>query len=279
MSAWVPFASSFRRGSAPLLVCGALLCAALFMAGQHLLATLALLVLVAAAGALRRAAESGNQAHPGSARERQQPAGGLADRQALAARLDQEWRRDRRPDEPTALLLIAIDAPQLLRSQESPLALEVAMLTVSATLARMLPRDRDLLARYDETTFAAVLQGTDLPGSLRVAARFRWAIVRLGIAHPGSASGFLTACIGIAVQHGAGTGDPNALLLSTEASLHRAQQVGHDRLEYAELCCDGSAGSAAANPPPGQAPPLSAGRPTIRAWTPERVSALQLPQS
>ncbi len=279
--------SFFRHGSARFLLGGALLCAVLLLARQHMLAALGVMVVVAAAGALRRAQEEASR------RPRPSPlhppvnafrpiSSGLATRQTLEARLAEEWARERPPGDPTAVVLIAIDAFDHLREQGGAMAGDVAMLTLASALSRMLPRGADLLVRYNDSTFAVLLSGTDLPGSLRVAARLRWSIVRLGIANAGTASGFLTACTGVAVQHGMAKGGTPALLAAAEGALAAAQLAGHDRLEYAVLGSDSLPDSHALQasiPSLDSASAPDARLPAIRAWTPERAPALHSRQS
>jgi diguanylate cyclase (GGDEF)-like protein len=278
--------SFLRHGSTRLLGCGALLCIVLFAAHWHVLATLVALISVAAAGAAQRLQEQSSEpSRTAQGTPAQRLDSGIATRQTLESRLDQEWHREGAAGQPTALLLIAVDASEYLHAHSGALAGDVAMLTLGSAVVRMLPRHADLLARYDDSTFAVLLSGTDLPGSLRVAARLRWAIVRLGIANPGTTSGFLTVCMGLAVQHGIGT--TSGLLATAEGALASAQAIGHDSLQYvvpddSESPPGAAAGSgllltAADMQTVPSAPP--ARLPAIRAWTPERAPALHSPQS
>ena len=295
-------ASFFRQGSGRLLLCGALLCAALFTAHLPVMATIVALLIVAMAGALRRFQEQKSEtasrplARTPPAVQGDRPARGIASRRSLERKLQEEGARDKRPGDPTALLLISVDAfsqlqgPGGQQGTQRPgvqqqgvsepgnnVAAEVAMLTLSCALQRMLPREADMLARYDDSTFAVVLSGTDLPGSLRVAARLRWAVVRLGIANPGTASGFLTVSMGIAVKHGLNSHEGEALLLDAESVLDAARRTGDDSLKYILLCGESSAGSTDSQLS-SPAPPASRALPAIRAWTPEPASVLYSPQ-
>jgi diguanylate cyclase (GGDEF)-like protein len=197
-------------------------------------------------------------------------AGQIGDRKGLDAKLESERLRDTRSEEPTSLLLIAVDAFEELKQEEGTLAVEVTMLTLASALARMLPRQGDLLARYNDSTLAVVLRGTDLAGSLRVAARLRWAIVRMGIANESTASGFLTSSIGLAVQHDLASGRTSNLLSTAEAALAAAQTLGHDSLDYRVLGADSRIESNAC---------VHIALPALRAWSPERAPVLHSPQS
>ena len=261
--------SFFRPGSVRLLVCGALLCAALLLTGMYLPGALALFGLAAAAWALRRTVDeacrdrcSGGCTDPSAPKPTWHQAVGIADRQTLEAALDAEWTTEHRPGEPTTLVLIALDGFDHLQEQGGAVAEDVAMLTLANALRRSLPRQADLLARFDRSTFAVLLRGTDLPGSLRVAARLRWAIVRLGIANARTTSGFLTACMGLAVQHGRCSGGTPALLAAAESILGSAQRAGDDGLEYVVL-------GSQRRPPESQDQPalVTTTLPAIRAWT------------
>ncbi len=264
MSDGVAAVAMDRRGSAGLLVCGVLVCAAFWIEGMPRLAVSGFLLIAALAGAVRQVQAGSGRGEHGQESQAlgsdRQAAPGMADRAMLEARLEEEGRRERRAGEPTALLLIGVDEFDRLQAQGA-LTADVAMLTVASTLTRMLPRAADLLARYDERTFAVVLRGTDLSGSLRVAARLRWAIVRLAIANPQTESGLLTVCIGVAVQHELTAGGREKLMVAAEAALGAAQQGGTDRLEYVEFA---------------ESRAIDAGEssrvlPAIRAWTPEHA--------
>jgi diguanylate cyclase (GGDEF)-like protein len=255
----------------------------LFTAHWHVLATLVALISVAAAGAAQRFQEQSSapgRKSEGPSTSAQRLESGVATRQTLESRLDEEWHREGAASQPTSLLLIAVDASEHLHAQGGALAGDVAMLTLASAVARVLPRQADLLARYNDSTFAVLLSGTDLPGSLRVAARLRWAMVRLGIANPGTASGFLTVCMGVAVQHGINS--TSGILAAAEGALASAQAIGHDSLQYVV--------------PDSESPPAPSGSgllltaanvqtvqsarlPAIRAWTTERAPVLHSPQS
>ena len=242
--------SFFRRGSAPVLLCGGLLSAALFSTGLYLAGALCILVVCGLSGALHRrgthrleqlsagqCASSSSRIPVHSAQPTDAKLTGIAHRPALEARLQQlaaepASTRGQAPQQPTALLLLTVDAYDLLHEQAGAVAADVAMLTLSSALGRALPRQADLLARYNRSTFAVLLCATDLPGSLRVAARLRWAITRLGIANPHTPGGLLTISIGIAVHHDLFTAGAPGLLTAAEQTLLAATQAGHDALEY-----------------------------------------------
>ena len=197
---------------------------------------------------------------------------GLPDCDALFSKLAEEWKRERRVKEPTALLFVSVDAFAALEQENGPMGSDVALLTVARALDRMLPRKADLLARYDRATFAVVLPGTDLPGALRVAARLRWSVVRLGIAHRALESGFVSASIGVAVQHGVPVEGSTALITAACSALHTAQATGVDRLEYTVLGED-----AVAAAPAEATEPLRL--PSLRAWTARPETTLHTLQS
>ncbi len=253
--------SFFRRGSAPVLVCGGLLSAALFSTGLYVAGALCVLVVCGLSGALHRrgphrlaqppaslcassssrisTSPGGSPTLPVQTSELKRP--GIADRVTLEARLQQlasqltvyaDSTREQVPAEPTALLLLTVDAYDLHHERAGAVAADVAMLTLASALSRALPRQADLLARYSRSTFAVLLCATDLPGSLRVAARLRWAITRLGIANPHTPTGLLTVSIGVAVHHDLPGAGPAALLTAAEQTLQSAAQAGHDALEY-----------------------------------------------
>ncbi|HEY0786780.1 MAG TPA: GGDEF domain-containing protein, partial [Acidobacteriaceae bacterium] len=178
------------------------------------------------------------------------PLTGIATRAGLETSLQNEWRRVRSPGEPTSLVLIGVDDFSGLLHADGAVPAEVTLLTLARALARMLPRGSDLFAHHDASTFAALLPGTDLPGALRVAARLRWTILRLGIVRGHTAAtspGFVTASMGVAVQR-----EPaceGALLSAAQQALHAASARGCDQLEYTSLDSVSPAGDPVAATP------------------------------
>jgi diguanylate cyclase (GGDEF)-like protein len=163
---------------------------------------------------------------------RRDPLTGLPDRDALYKKLQQEWQRERRLAEPTALLLIEVDALSRQEGAQDRATFALTMQTVAGVLRRGMPRRTDLLVRYDHATFAVLLPSTGLPGSLRVAARLRWAVVQLGSEDWGLRQSSWTVTMGVAVQQGLVNGSSTTLMRAAEINLQKARRRGPDSLEH-----------------------------------------------
>jgi len=93
-------------------------------------------------------------------------------------------------------------------------------------------RPTDLAARYGGEEFVAILNGLDDPDTaVRIAQRVHAAVGRISLAaEVGSKTAPVTVSLGVAVR--AKGEDPNTLLARADQALHRAKQVGGDRVEH-----------------------------------------------
>lgn len=125
---------------------------------------------------------------------------GLSSREHFEAELEAECARASRSGSPIAVLLISLD-PQRAYAPERQQAIgEHALRSLAAVMRGTLQRARDLLARYGDTEFAAVLPDTDGTGAMLVAHNIIAAIDAQGVRYLKSPStGHVTASVGVTV--------------------------------------------------------------------------------
>jgi diguanylate cyclase (GGDEF)-like protein len=149
----------------------------------------------------------------------------VANRQRFEECLTQEWRRMMREQTPLSLILCKFDGLALDHSPTSKNQLR----QIAATIQQAARRPSDLVARYQEDTFAVLLPNTPLQGAVHVAGKIRSQVQALGEA--GLAIQLrspLRVCLGIATQipqQGSKTTD---LSQGAEQALQTALAGGED---------------------------------------------------
>ena len=101
---------------------------------------------------------------------------------------------------------------------------------IAHTLSRTMDRGGDLLARYGGEEFVALLPGTTLGGASFVAEQMRLAVEQLGLPHPGSPYGRVTASFGVASAVAMPETDPQNLVGAADLGLYKAKHAGRNRV-------------------------------------------------
>ncbi|WP_197047221.1 diguanylate cyclase domain-containing protein [Paucibacter sp. KBW04] len=154
----------------------------------------------------------------------------LANRRLLMQRLEEEWRRGLRSNQPLSLLLIDVDYFKLYNDHYGHQAGDTCLLTVAHVLRNAANRPGDLVARYGGEEFVILLAQTDEQGMQAVAARFRELLAAANIEHKGSPlRPSVTASIGMcSCPPTPGTFSSQWLALADRA-LYQAKAQGRDR--------------------------------------------------
>ncbi len=113
--------------------------------------------------------------------------------------LEREWRRSRRDGLPLSLIFLDIDNFRAFNRQFGRKAGDDVLKQVGRTLAAVVGRPGDLVARYHRDEFALVLASTDNPGAFNIAERLRQSIADLRVpAATESPSEWVTASVATA---------------------------------------------------------------------------------
>jgi len=160
------------------------------------------------------------------------PVTGLHMQQHFQEFLESEWRRASRERHAVSVVMIELDHFRVFNTRVGQIDGDACLKRVAGALKPLLQRPGDLLARYGGAgTFGAVLGGTDGPGALALAERFRLAIEGLQIANPASETGHvLTASLGAAATVPARNADWQEieLIAAAERALERIRQSGRN---------------------------------------------------
>lgn len=152
---------------------------------------------------------------------------GAANRRAYDDTLIKEWRRCGRSESPMALALARIDALDGYRRRYGEERSEACMKAVVTTLIDNLFRPHDLVARYDQDTFAILLPETPLGGAQQKAIDLEARVRRLEIAHLTSATAdVVTLSIGVAGGQPADGQGSETMLDAAREALEAALEAG-----------------------------------------------------
>jgi diguanylate cyclase (GGDEF)-like protein len=155
---------------------------------------------------------------------------GLANRRHFDEVLRTECARAARMGQTLALVMLDVDYFKKFNDHYGHQAGDACLICVAQALADGTRRASDLTARYGGEEFSIVLPNTGADEARNIAEALRCAIEALDIAHAKAAAGRVTISVGIAIQPGAGTGDPDALLRLADAALYRAKDEGRNRV-------------------------------------------------
>jgi diguanylate cyclase (GGDEF)-like protein len=141
---------------------------------------------------------------------------GLRNRVFLNERLNEEWKRAARYNEPLSLLLVSIEG--LAGRPEA--FLDKALHTVAAATLRSL-RQIDVVTRFAGSELAALLPNTHFAGSIICADRLYKEVARVAVDdwHP-------VVTMGVAFYPGKDVQDPSDLLKLSARALERARSEG-----------------------------------------------------
>ncbi len=193
-------------------------------------ALVAVLVALGAGGLIIRLAgdAQGTEARY-AALTRLDPLTGLENRQELRRRLVEEIARSQRFERPLSVLMLGLDHLGEVNATHGQLAGDMALAAVAGMVGTNV-RAIDKVARYGDSSFAALLPETDLGGACVLAERLRRVVaeqpVRLGDGEPVA----LTVSIGVAA-YPSHAETPDALFAAAGEALHRARQEGRNRVE------------------------------------------------
>jgi diguanylate cyclase (GGDEF)-like protein len=141
---------------------------------------------------------------------------GLKNRVFLNERLNEEWKRAARYNEPLSMLLLAIDS---LASRPAPFVDRVLQSVAAATLRSL--RQIDVVTRFSDAELAALLPNTHFAGSIICAERLFKEVGRVVV---DDFAAIVT--MGVAFYPGKDVQEPMDLLKLASRALDRAREEG-----------------------------------------------------
>lgn len=156
---------------------------------------------------------------------------GIANRRHFDETLGLEWRRAARTRAPLSLLMLDIDYFKHFNDSAGHQLGDDCLRRVAQTLRDSVHRAADLVARYGGEEFALLLPETGAEHSRSIAEAIRERIASLGVEHPSSPFGHVTASIGVAtcVPPRDGSGIEEFVRVA-DGALYDAKRLGRNRV-------------------------------------------------
>jgi diguanylate cyclase (GGDEF)-like protein len=159
---------------------------------------------------------------------------GLANRRALEAHAEAEWRRLARAGGSLVFVMVDVDHFKAYNDSFGHLAGDECLRKVATALRRLAQRPGDLVARYGGEEFACLFVGLERERTASHAERLRAAVEELALPHPASAvAPVVTVSLGVTWAQPAPASDWRTALAAADAALYRAKQGGRNRVEMA----------------------------------------------
>lgn len=158
---------------------------------------------------------------------------GVANRRRFDEALDEACAEANELAAPLALVLLDLDHFKKLNDSQGHHDGDEALRAVAAVLTECTESHGGLAARFGGEEFAWLLPGVALDAAKAEAETLRTLVREARIRHDGTASGIVTASLGVSAGTGAGLTPltPLALIAAADAALYRAKSGGRDRVE------------------------------------------------
>ena len=159
------------------------------------------------------------------------PLTGLANRRAFESGLSEAWQRGAHAGSALSALLTDVDCFKHYNDRYGHLQGDQCLIVVADCLARHVPRDGDLIARYGGAAFAVLLPDADMQAAAHVGQRLCEAVAALDIAHAGSVvAGHVTVSVGVAGGWALDGALPHVLVKTANDALLAAKAGGRNRV-------------------------------------------------
>ncbi len=164
---------------------------------------------------------------------------GLANRRAFDARITEEWQRNRRSQQPIALILFDIDFFKRFNDNYGHLAGDECLRTIGQQLQQSnhAQRPADMVARYGGEEFVVILSGSNLEHASSIGEEIRFEIESLKIPHEfrnDQLQPVVTISLGVAVLIPNRENTPEMLVALADKALYAAKSQGRNRLLNSE---------------------------------------------
>lgn len=157
----------------------------------------------------------------------------VANRRCFDGRLQAEWKRLAREQQPLSLILFDVDRFKSYNDYYGHLRGDDCLIKIAQIVQQTVHRPADLVARYGGEEFSVLLPNTDLAGAIEVAQNIQQAIQDRAIPHAQSdIKDIVTVSLGITSVIPNDDINPDTLIASADKALYDAKQQGRDRYCY-----------------------------------------------
>lgn len=189
---------------------------------------------------------------------------GLPNRRAFDLRLEQEWGRAARSQEPLSLIYIDMDKFKFYNDTYGHPFGDIVLQTVAGIFSRTLKRSTDLATRWGGDEFAILLPNTNLDGACQLAEQIRQTVEKTGIP-------LNNKTINITTSMGVHSITPSAgdltehFLADTDKKLYAAKEGGRNRLSSQAEPAPAASATPAANRKADDIPKAAAAKAVVTA--------------
>ena len=155
---------------------------------------------------------------------------GVANRRMFDRRLEEESRRACRDGQPLALIMVDIDHFKKLNDSLGHQKGDDCLVRIARALNSRMRRAGDFVARFGGEEFVVLLPGMTARHAAELAEDLRRVIETMGLAHPDSDAGVVTASLGVAGAEGEPLIDYEELLKAADQALYAAKRAGRNRI-------------------------------------------------
>ncbi|MBD2253456.1 diguanylate cyclase domain-containing protein [Nostoc parmelioides] len=157
----------------------------------------------------------------------------VANRRCFNGRLQTEWKRLAREQQPLSLILLDVDQFKFYNDYYGHLRGDDCLIKIAQTVQQTVYRPADLVARYGGEEFSVLLSNTDLTGAIKVAQNIQQAIQDQAIPHARSdIKDIVTVSLGITCVIPKQDINPDTIIALADKALYNAKQQGRNRYCY-----------------------------------------------
>jgi diguanylate cyclase (GGDEF)-like protein len=157
---------------------------------------------------------------------------GLFNRRYFDSRVQEEWLRARRSNQPLALLMIDVDHFKRFNDTYGHVVGDQVLSAAARIFEEVVARKTDFVARYGGGEFVVLLYDTSNLGAEAIAERIRQAVARVPLV---AGAGEVTVSIGYCATVPTGDHEAEMLLRCADTALYRAKRNGRNRVEEGDL--------------------------------------------
>lgn len=155
----------------------------------------------------------------------------IANRKYFDQRLEEEWLRAIRSQQPVGLLMIDVDHFKRYNDTYGHQAGDACLRAVTKAAASGLARSTDLLARYGGEELVVVLPNTSLEGAQQVGMDICRSVEKLRIPHLASTTApHVTVSVGVASIQPPRISSADRLIATADQALYEAKKQGRNRI-------------------------------------------------
>jgi len=164
------------------------------------------------------------------------PLTGLGNRRFFEDRLESEWRRQLREEQPLGLILVDVDHFKEFNDTYGHQAGDRCLQKIAGVLQSVARRAGDEVARWGGEELVVLLPKVGFEGTRRVAEDLRIQVAGLEIEHTSSpVLPFVTISAGFTAVVPSPAHTPDQLVRAADSALYRAKETGRNRIEGQSL--------------------------------------------